>query len=495
LKHGMKSAGGSGIHEILNGVSDAVVLLGPGWTVSYVNPEAARLAGRDPESCAGSGFRDVFEFVHRLTREPVVVEPAAETEGKAEIMEFPLHTVLVGPDGEDVPVSGTVFPPGFSGGGYGGVVFRDIGARWLIHRSLIDLHGADTMKTIARSMVGNVNDLLTVLLARLVSIERSCSEGKPIFKHVGEIKKLAEKVGRLVAGLAGGRVSHGAPDTCDVPKVLASAASVFSTVFPSVDFTVAYPERTGFAGITSGLMEQVVTDLLMNAGRAAGNGGKVVLAACRIELGEDLPPVPRGDWVMTTVWNDGPGMSPEDMKRVFDPFFSRWKKEFGLGLPTVYSIVDGCGGLVTMDSGRGRGSVFTVFLPAAAGVAVEASEDVVPVVTAIGLSGDPGRKISTMLRAVGCEEEPPKGADVMRMAVVEYDAFVSGGMMPGRNPEWASGMIVLGKEGIDRQPFFENGVIFLEPPFTLDKLARSVTLAAWKRESPVYRPGSNRIRR
>jgi signal transduction histidine kinase len=64
-----------------------------------------------------------------------------------------------------------------------------------------------------------------------------------------------------------------------------------------------------------------------------------------------------------TVADQGAGMDPATQERIFEPFFSTKERGSGLGLSTVYSIVQQAGGTVTVESGEGRGSTFSVRLP------------------------------------------------------------------------------------------------------------------------------------
>jgi signal transduction histidine kinase len=106
-------------------------------------------------------------------------------------------------------------------------------------------------------------------------------------------------------------------------------------------------------GIPSPL-EQVFINLLLNAMNAMPNGGAV-----------DVFVEQTAGEVLLSVRDTGEGISPEDLDKIFDPFFTRAPlgKGTGLGLSICHSIVDQHGGTIGVESQSGKGSTFTVRLP------------------------------------------------------------------------------------------------------------------------------------
>ena len=107
---------------------------------------------------------------------------------------------------------------------------------------------------------------------------------------------------------------------------------------------------------------QVLVNLIMNAGLAYPTGGDrgVVEVHARVEPGPDA------SVVVIDVRDSGVGMTPQELRQAFDPFYTtrRVGEGSGLGLPLARSIVDAHGGTVSAQSAKGLGSVFTVRLPA-----------------------------------------------------------------------------------------------------------------------------------
>jgi signal transduction histidine kinase len=108
------------------------------------------------------------------------------------------------------------------------------------------------------------------------------------------------------------------------------------------------------------LFKQAALNLVLNAEHAMRSGGELILTTRR-----------QGPWVMLEVIDTGVGMSEEVRARIFDAFFSTRTGGSGLGLPTSRKIIEAHGGSIDVQSEQGKGSQFSVRLPALeAGIAV-----------------------------------------------------------------------------------------------------------------------------
>lgn len=107
--------------------------------------------------------------------------------------------------------------------------------------------------------------------------------------------------------------------------------------------------------------QQVFWNLLVNAAEAMPSGGKIRIDAEHLS-GEDAGMLP-GDVMKIAVADTGKGMATEEIRRVFEPFFTTKPAGSGLGLATVYRIVESHAGIIRVDSTIGKGTTFTIFLP------------------------------------------------------------------------------------------------------------------------------------
>jgi CheY-like chemotaxis protein len=117
-------------------------------------------------------------------------------------------------------------------------------------------------------------------------------------------------------------------------------------------------------------LHQLLMNLCLNARDAMPAGGMLSLTAKNVELGESevrgRAPAKPGPYIAVVVADTGTGISPENLRHIFDPFFSTKTREkgTGLGLSSVFGIVSAHAGFINVESTLGKGTLFTVFLPA-----------------------------------------------------------------------------------------------------------------------------------
>jgi CheY-like chemotaxis protein len=251
--------------------------------------------------------------------------------------------------------------------------------------------------------------------------------------------------------------------------------------------------------IDPGQLEQVVMNLAVNSRDAMPSGGHLTIDLANVELtsrdrqGTALAP---GEYVRLSVSDTGCGMTEDVKARVFEPFFTT-KSEgrgTGLGLATVYGIVDHAGGTIAIDTAPGAGSTFRVYLPAAqeaetsqtgAVAHVQASgtgtvllvedEQAVAAVVAIGLrkAGYAVLQASDARQALAIASARPGQIDVLLTDVV----------LPGMNGRELSDRIVqfqrqirvLFMSGYSDDAVLQRGVkassvAFIQKPFSVDAL-------------------------
>lgn len=176
------------------------------------------------------------------------------------------------------------------------------------------------------------------------------------------------------------------------------------------------------ANVDKGQIGQVVQNIVINAMQAMSVGGMIEISLRNETVGEELSQMlAPGRYVRLRITDHGPGIKPEDLQRIFDPYFTTKKQGSGLGLATVYSIVKKHFGHITAESAQGRGTTFNIWLPAAENL--PENERSRPVVAAAGTSD------RSLVRVLFMDDEESicqLGASILRRTGKEVTAVADG---------------------------------------------------------------------
>jgi two-component system, cell cycle sensor histidine kinase and response regulator CckA len=150
-----------------------------------------------------------------------------------------------------------------------------------------------------------------------------------------------------------------------LPELYRSAAALTG----QIEFQGNVPEATLYVTADGGQLEQVLMNLILNARDAIESSGTISVTVRRPSADEVFPfgRVPRAErYVQFIVADDGPGVAPHELTRIFEPLYSTKKSGTGLGPAVAYQIVARHGGYIFAASNPGEGTQFHIFIPAAA---------------------------------------------------------------------------------------------------------------------------------
>jgi signal transduction histidine kinase len=224
---------------------------------------------------------------------------------------------------------------------------------------------------LAGGIAHDFNNLLTVMIGFCDLLLLSHPPGDPSFADIMQIRKNAERAANLVRQL----LAYSGRQTLQ-PRVV-SLADVLAEVAPllrrlvgrHIELRLEQGADLDPVLVDPGQLEQVITNLVVNARDAMPAGGSLTIRTDNLKLVAPLPAagdsVPPGEYVHIDVTDTGTGIAPEIIDRIFEPFFTtkRVGAGTGLGLATVYGIVKQSGGYLALDSTVGRGSTFRIYLP------------------------------------------------------------------------------------------------------------------------------------
>ncbi|HEX2912556.1 MAG TPA: PAS domain S-box protein [Chloroflexia bacterium] len=364
----------------LRSIGDGVITTDTQGCITLMNPVAETLTGWMQEEALGRPLLEVFRLINGKTREPAE-NPAIRVLETGEVQGLASRTMLVDRDGNERYVSNSGAPIRNSLGKIIGVVltFRDVTERQRNEQELLKAQKLESIGILAGGIAHDFNNILTAIagniaLARLETDSDGDSEGL-----IGELLVEAENAAMRAKDLTQQLLTFskgGAPvkKAASLRELLEESAS-FALRGSNVKCYLNIETNLWPVEIDAGQINQVVNNLIINADQAMPEGGQITITAQNVpeeHLDKALPLKP-GSYVCVSIKDEGIGIPPRNLSRIFDPYFTTKQKGSGLGLATSFSIINRHDGYITVSSELGSGSTFTFYLPATAGKVVKTS--------------------------------------------------------------------------------------------------------------------------
>jgi signal transduction histidine kinase len=228
---------------------------------------------------------------------------------------------------------------------------------------------------LAAGIAHDFNNLLTGIIGYADMLQKRPDMPEPARTRLARIVEQGERGAHLVRQILDfSRTSVSQLLPLDLVPFLKEATKFLERTIPeSTRIVLEIEPGTYFVRADPPQIQQVLTNLAVNAYDAMPKGGHLTIRLCRFtrKPGERPPclGMPAGDWVVLAVSDTGQGMPPEVVPRIFEPFFTTKEpgKGTGLGLAQVYGIVKQHEGYIRAESQEGQGATITIYLPVLTG--------------------------------------------------------------------------------------------------------------------------------
>ena len=352
----------------LNSIGDGVIATATDGTIVMLNKVAQLLTGWKEHEAVNKKLDEVFHIVNEKNREKMTgfVQQVLETK---QVIEFSDDLVLIGRDGNEYLIEDSAAPIFDRLSEVLGVVivFRDVSDEKRMEEELQKARKIESIGLLAGGIAHDFNNILTAITGN-ISLAKMLSEpDSKIHTRLAE----AEKACMRATGLTQRLITFskgGAPikTTTTLRKLLEDSAT---HIRRDAKIEVDYSVQKGLhpCEIDRGQIGQVFRNIIINAEQAMPAGGIIHVAAENISVtAENNLPLKNGEYVKVVIRDNGAGIAPEIIGKIFDPYFSTKEKASGLGLASSYSIIKNHGGFIAVESKVGAGSTFSIYLPAAA---------------------------------------------------------------------------------------------------------------------------------
>jgi signal transduction histidine kinase/CheY-like chemotaxis protein len=223
----------------------------------------------------------------------------------------------------------------------------------------------ESLGVLAGGIAHDFNNLLTVVLGNLSLARLDERVPTDTMQCLAEGERAATRARDLTQQLLTFAKGGEPIKTSSQLEALVREAAQFGLHGSNVRCEFDFTPHLWPALVDKGQTGQVVHNLIINASQAMPAGGVVQLRLRNEEVTAARPALPAGRYVRLSVTDHGHGIAPENLSRIFEPYFTTKQRGNGLGLATVYSIVKKHQGHIEVRSQIGAGSTFDVWLPAA----------------------------------------------------------------------------------------------------------------------------------
>lgn len=250
-------------------------------------------------------------------------------------------------------------------------VFFDITERKELADQLIKAQRMEAVGILAGGLAHDFNNLLTAIMGYGEIMMMDLRKEDPFSVYINEITKAASRGASLTNQLlAFSRKQILQPQVVNLNDVVVDMDKMLRRLIgEDIDLVTCIDQELGLVKADPGQIEQIIMNLAVNARDAMPNGGSLTLETANVYLDQAYARshvgVSPGHCVMLAVSDNGVGMDAETVSHIFEPFFTTKEsgKGTGLGLATIYGIVQQSGGHIWVYSEPGKGTTFKVYLP------------------------------------------------------------------------------------------------------------------------------------
>jgi PAS domain S-box-containing protein len=480
----------------------AIMVLDSGQKVQLCNPAFENLFQCVRQEVIGKPVAALFP------KEKTLPEASAASEATSNQTPIGLTTRRQRKDGSFVDVELHLVPLTVNGRVLGSLgIYQDVTERRVLERQLRMAQKMEAVGRLSGGIAHDFNNLLGVIIGYIQVIKGNLVPGQPSYGYAEEVEKAGQRAVSLTRQLlAFSRQQVLEPVILNLNTRVSDMEKMLPRLIgEDIQLNLILDPVIGQVKADPGQIEQVVMNLAVNARDAMPDGGQLTIQTANAELdaafaGAHPGSVP-GQYVMLAVTDTGTGIDPEIQAQIFEPFFTTKGRDkgTGLGLATVYGVVKQSSGYITVESEKGKGASFKIYLPRIElPVTAQQETDQVPLTVhgsetiLLVEDAEPLRKLAHMLlRDNGYQVlTAADGSEAQRVAAQNpgpIHLLLTDVVMPGINgrvlaerlaPRYPA-MKVLYMSGytdsfIAGHGVLEEGIQLLHKPFTEEALMRKV---------------------
>jgi len=357
---------------VVDSAMDAIVAIDLEGRVTLWNPSAERTFGWTREEMIGRTLSEtIIPSAHRDAHESGLAQFRASGEGK--VLGQRLELTAMHKDGSEFDVELTIVHERIDSQDAFIAFVRDISVQKKMARELLASQKLESIGQLAGGVAHDFNNVLNVIVGYGEIAKSQVPAESEAQGSLDEILRAARRSAEINNQLlAFARKQPVEPRTVSLNEVIEGVRPMIRTLIRSnIEIAFKLSDDLWPVSVDPGKVEQILTNLAINARDAMPEGGRLLIETRNIYFGEEghlpVPDLPPGDYATISVSDTGEGIPAENLGKVFDPFFTTKEKGTGLGLAGAYGTVKQAGGRIAVYSEVGHGTMFRIYLPRALG--------------------------------------------------------------------------------------------------------------------------------
>ena len=351
----------------LNSIGDGVIATDILGRVLTMNPVAEKLTGWPLLEGRGKKLGDLFTPLNIQDRSPLPDQVQAILLDK-ENMHLTNQSILLSKNGAEHQIahSGAAIRDGRGSITGAVLVFRDVTEEYKTREELQRMHKLESIGTLAGGIAHDFNNILMGLFGSIELAKSQLPADQPAHASLERAEQSVDRAVRLSRQLLT-FAKGGEPIKENVAlRELVEEVARFDLAGSPVKPVFHTKDDLWQVDADKGQMQQIFSNLIINAGQAMPRGGKLYITLENTKMAEgSIVGLKKGNYVRIMFRDEGCGIEPADLDHIFDPYFTTKNTGSGLGLATVYAIVKKHAGHIGVNSLPEQGTTFTLHLPAA----------------------------------------------------------------------------------------------------------------------------------
>jgi PAS domain S-box-containing protein len=353
--------------SLIEDASDAIVTLAADGTFTSINAAFEAITGWPRDEWTGRRFEPL---VHPEDL-PLVEETIQRALGGQKTQPIQMRVITRASKHALLEV---IVTPQMREGKIIGVtgIGRDLTERLMLEEQLRQAQKMESIGRLAGGIAHDFNNILTVIEGHALLVKSRRIVPPEMSDSIKEIITAAERAASLTRQLLMfSRRQIIQPKDINLNEVVSNTINMLRRILgEDISMRIESSSALPLVRADVGMIEQILMNLAVNSRDAMPGGGRLIIGTTAVRIDEDY--VSRnseasvGEFVCLSMSDTGHGIAHEDLPNIFDPFFTTKEvgKGTGLGLATVYGIVKQHNGWIEVESGKGKGTAFRIYLPA-----------------------------------------------------------------------------------------------------------------------------------